>query len=266
MIGRAAANGVLATGGVVKANHVAAGGRLTPAHVPPNGRRAAEHAHEVGVLAAVHPPRSLEARPRVAAAPSDAAVGGAVHDILASGQTASALIHRRLVNVATALQVAGDLDVADEAAVELDATPGGAVIGVSDVEGAAANVKVVVGDVHPPVMRAGWVVVHPHALAVIRPAAMRAGPCGPSDTVGRGPQADALAAAAGCQVARKPHVQLRVVHHVRVTEVGAVTGAEGLAGVPGGPIIGRVGQAAEAAARSATVVVVDNPGVVRAAP
>src|SRR5439155_15812207 len=106
-----------------------------------------------------------------------------------------------------------------EAGVKLDSGPGGAVVGVDDVEGAAPNVEVIVGNVHPPVEWAGQIVVHPHALAVIRAAVVRARAGCPGDAVGGGPQADALAAAAGRQVAGEPHAQARVVHHDRVAEV-----------------------------------------------
>ena len=78
--------------------------------------------------------------------------------------------------------------------------------------------------------------------------------------------ADALAAAAGCQVASKPHVQVLVVNHDGVTEVCAVAGAEGLACVPSGPPVGGVGEAAVAARRCAAVVVIDDAGVIGAAP
>ncbi|PYL51361.1 MAG: hypothetical protein DMF33_10810 [Verrucomicrobia bacterium] len=208
----------------------------------------------------------MEGRASVAAGPADAAVGRAVHHILARGQAAAALVHRRHVNPATALQVAGDLDVADEAGVELDSGPGGAVVRVGDVEGAAANVKVVIGNVHSSVEGAGRVVIHPHRLTVVIPAVVGACAGAPSDAVGGGPQADALAATAGRKVAGEPHAQARIVHHYRVAEVGAVAATQRLAGVPRGPIIGRIREAAVTAARSAAVVVVDDPGVVGAAP
>ena len=73
------------------------------------------------VAVKLHARAPCSAGPSVDARPSDAAVGRAVHDVLAGGQAAAALVHRRHVNPATALQVACDLDVADEAGVELDA-------------------------------------------------------------------------------------------------------------------------------------------------
>ncbi|PYI48437.1 MAG: hypothetical protein DMF11_03520 [Verrucomicrobia bacterium] len=164
------------------------------------------------------------------------------------------------------MQVAGNLDVADEAGVELRLRPCGAVVGVSDIECAAPDVEVIVGNVHPPVEGAGRVVVHPHRLAVVAAAVVRAGAGGPSDAVGRGPHANALAAAAGRQVAREPDAQARIVHHDGVAVVGAVAGAEGLARLPCGSVIGRVGETGVAAAGSAAVVVVDDPGIVRSAP
>src|SRR5262249_28238244 len=148
VVGRAAANHVLAAGGIVEADHVAVGRWLAPAHVPPN------RAEGEGEGAAGGAARSLEARPGVAAGPGHAAVSRAVHDVLAGAQAAGTLVHRRHVNPATALQVAGDLDVADKAGIELDGGPSRAVIGVNDVERAAPDGKVVVGDVHPPVEQA----------------------------------------------------------------------------------------------------------------
>ncbi len=164
------------------------------------------------------------------------------------------------------MRVAGDLDVADEAGIKLDRSPGGTVVGVHDVEGAAPDVKVVVGDVHPPVERAGRIVVHPHALTVILAAVVGARAGSPGDAVGGCPEADALAAAASRQVAGEPRVQRGIVHHDGVAEVGALAGAEGLASMPSRAVIGRIRQAAVTAARSATVVVVDDPGVVGPAP
>ncbi len=137
------------------------------------------------------------------------------------------------------MQVAGDLNVANEAGVELHWRPSGTVVGVNDVECAATDVEVVIGNVHPPVVRAGWVVIHPHARAVVGRAVVRARTGGPGDAIRRSPQANALGSAAGRhQVAGKPHAQVRVVHHDRVAQVGAVAGAKGQAGVPGGSVIG----------------------------
>ena len=115
-------------------------------------------------------------------------------------------------------------------------------------------------------MRAGRVIVHPHRLAIAAAGVVRARAGSPGDAVGRCPQAHTLAAAAGRQIAGEPHAQVRVVHDDRVAEVGAMPATKRLTGVPGNPVIGRVGEAAVAAARSAAVVVVDDPGVVGAAP
>ena len=149
----------------------------------------------------------MEGRPGVDAGPSDAAVGRAVHHVLPGGQATAAFVHRRHVNPATALQVAGDLDVAEEAGVEWTGRPSGAVVGVDDVECAAVDGEVVVGDIHPPVEGAGRVVVDPHALAVVADAVVGARSGSPGNAVRRGPEADALAAAAGRQVAGEPHTQ-----------------------------------------------------------
>src|SRR5438552_8794764 len=211
-------------------------------------------------------PGALQRRAHVYTRPADAAVGRAVHHVLPRGQAAAAFVHRCYVDPATSLQITGDLDVADEAGVELDNGPGGAVVGIGNVEGATIDGEIVVGDVHSPVEGAGRVVVHPHRLAVVTGAVVRAGPGGPTDAVGRSPHADALAAAAGRQVAREPRVESGVVHHDRIAEVGAVAGAEGLAGVPADPVIGRIGKAAVATAGSAAVVVVNDPSVVGSAP
>src|SRR4029077_13446919 len=141
-----------------------------------------------------------------------------------------------------------------------------AVVGVDHVQRAVVDGEIVVGNVHSPVERAGRVVIHPHTLAVVVGAAVGTGPGAPGDAVSGRPQADALAAAPGRQVAGEPHAQARVVHHDRVAEVSPVAGTERLASVPGGPVISGVGEAAVAAVRSAAVVVVDDPGVVGAAP
>jgi|SRR5262249_3021813 len=106
-------------------------------------------------------PRRLEARAGVDAGPANAAVGRPVHDVLAGRQTTAAFVHRRLVNPGTALQVAGDLDVANEAGDELHLRPGGAVVGVDDVSRATADIIVVVRNVHPAVEGVNRVVVHP---------------------------------------------------------------------------------------------------------
>src|SRR5438876_5183139 len=110
-----------------------------------------------GEVAGSCTPRALERRAYVYTRPANTAVSRAVHHVLARGQAATALVHRCHVNPATALQIAGDLDVADEAGVKLDSGPGGAVVGVDDVEGAAPNVEVIVGNVHPPVEWAGQI-------------------------------------------------------------------------------------------------------------
>jgi hypothetical protein len=181
VVGRISAIHNLATGGVVKADHAAVDRRLTPAHVPPNASVAVvEHAREiVGISSA----RSLKARPGVGARPSDTTIGRAVHDILAEGETAAALVHRRYVNTATALQVTGDLNIADEGSIELHRRPSGAVIRVRDVQCAAPHTDVVVRDVHSPVEGTGCVVIHPHTLAIIIGAVVRARASGPGDAI-----------------------------------------------------------------------------------
>ncbi|PYJ53680.1 MAG: hypothetical protein DME82_13345 [Verrucomicrobia bacterium] len=254
---------------VVEADEVAVSHRLAPAHVPPLRDRGVEHADEVGVLSAVLTPRRGERPADGGAGPGDAAVGRAVHHVLASGQPAALLVHRRHIYPATVLQVTGDLDVADEAGVECDRRrPNGAVIGVNYLQRPAADGEVVKRYVHAPEVGAGRVVVHPHRLAVARAGREvgRARAGDPGDAVDRSPQTDALAAAAGRQVASEPQIERGVVHHDRVTEVSPVTGTERLARMPGGPVIGRIREPAIAAAGSAAVVVVDHAGVVGAAP
>jgi len=56
---------------------------------------------------------------------------------------------------------------------------------------------------------------------------MSAARCGPGLTARGTPHSEAKTAAAGDQVAPKPHAQLRVVDHKRVAIVGAMAGAEG---------------------------------------
>src|SRR5262249_45056762 len=140
------------------------------------------------------------------------------------------------------------------------------VVGVDDVKRATVDCIVVIGNVHPTVEGARRVVVHPHTLTVVAGAVVGAGPRGPSDAIRRRPHADALTATAGRQVASEPQTQARVVYDDRIPKVGAVAGAQRLAGVPCGPVIGRVREAGVATARSATVVVVNDPGIIGAAP
>src|SRR6266478_9298078 len=184
MVSGAGADGVAAgaTGCPVEEDIAAVCSRLAPTHMPPDGREGQSK------VAGSCTPGALQRRAYVYTRPANTAVGRAVHHVLARGQAATALVHRCHVNPATALQVARDLNVADEAGVELDSGPGGAVVGVDDVECAAPDVEVVVGNVHPPVEGAGRVVVHPHALAVIAAAVVSARAGCPSDAVGGGPQ------------------------------------------------------------------------------
>src|SRR6266478_6251295 len=179
MVSGAGADGVAAgaTGCPVEEDVATVCSRLAPTHMPPDGREGQSK------VAGSCTPGALQRRAYVYTRPANTAVGRAVHHVLARGQAATALVHRCHVNPATALQVARDLDVADEAGVELDEGPGGAVIGVGHVEGAAADSEIIVGDVHPPVMRAGRIIIHPHALAVVLGAVVRAGPDGPGDAV-----------------------------------------------------------------------------------
>ena len=262
VVGRAGASHVLAALGIVQADEVAVGHRLAPAHVPPVVR--AEHAGKVGAPSTDRTPWRLECRANVGAGPGGAAVCRAVHDVLAQVELAATLNHRRHIHPATVLQVTGDLDVADKAAVDGDRRrPNGAVIGVNYLQRPAADAEVVKRYVHAPEVGAGRVVIHPHRLAVAGATTEvgRARAGDPGDTVERGPQADALAAAAGRQVASEPQIERGVVHHDRVTEVGAVAGTELLARGPGGAAVGRRGDAAIASARSAAVIVVDHTGV-----
>src|SRR4029077_20553223 len=131
-------------------------------------------------------------------------------------------------------QIAGDLVVAGFGGANLHwRAPSNSVVRVNHLQAADITAQagiVVPGDVHPPVVGAGRVVVHPHRLAVVGAAAVGAPGRDPGDAVGRAPHAAALAAAAGRQVAGEPHAQVCVVHHDRVAKVGAMAGAKGLAG------------------------------------
>ena len=92
--------------------------------------------------------------------PSGTAVCRAVHHVLAARQPAALLVHRRHVDPATALQVAGDLHVAREGGGECyRRRPGSAVVGVDYLQCSTANREVVKGHVHAPVVGAGRVVV-----------------------------------------------------------------------------------------------------------
>ena len=210
----------------------------------------------------------MESRPGVDAGPADAAIGRAVHHVLANGETATAFVHCCHVNTATALQVACDLDVTDEAGVELHSRPGGAVVGVNDIQCTAPDGEIVVGNVHPPPEWADRVVIDPHALAVIAGAAVGTRTRGPGDTVSGCPEPDALPAAACRQIAGEPHPEASVVDDNRIAVVSAVAGAERTRVKPGeaGSVVGRIRQALKTAGRPWRGIVIDDPGVVRAAP
>src|SRR6266513_152321 len=113
MVSGTGADGVAAgaAGCPVKEDVAAIGSRLAPTHMPPD---AGEGESKV---AGSCTPGALQRRAHVYTRPSDTAVGRAVHHILARGQAATALVHRRYVNPATALRVARDLDVADKTGV-----------------------------------------------------------------------------------------------------------------------------------------------------
>src|SRR5438128_2092409 len=68
------------------------------------------------------------------------------------------------------------------------------------------------------------------------------------NAVGRGPEADSLAAAARNDIAREPGPQAAVIRHYRVSIVGAVARYERCGQHPAesGPAVGRVGYACEA--------------------
>src|SRR6476660_7971281 len=130
MVSGTGADGVAtrAAGCPVEEDVAAIGSRLAPTHMPPDAGEGE------GKVAGSCTPGALQRRTHIYTGPADAAVGRAVHHILAGGQAAATLVHRRYVNPATALQVAGDLDVADKTGVELHDGPSGAVVGVDDVE------------------------------------------------------------------------------------------------------------------------------------
>ena len=158
---------------------------------------------------------------------------------------------------------AGDLHVADKATVEsLRRGPAYAVVGGGDLKGPAAHVEVVKRDVHAAVCRAEGVVVHPHRLAIVARVVMSAGPRSPGDAIGRGPQANALAAATGYQVAGEPLVQLGIEHHDRIAIVCAMPALERWRQRfrPGRAAIGGIGRTGIVV--SVMVVVVGDHGMV----
>src|SRR6266853_1955023 len=115
MVSGAGADGVAAgaTGCPVEEDVAAVCSRLAPTHMPPDGREGQSK------VAGSCTPGALQRRAYVYTRPANTAVGRAVHHVLARGQAATALVHRCHVNPATALQVAGNLYVADETGVEL---------------------------------------------------------------------------------------------------------------------------------------------------
>ena len=78
-----------------------------------------------------------------------------------------------------------------------------------------------------PVEGAGGVVVDTARLAVVAAAVVRAGAGRPGDAVGRGPDAHALAAAAGGEEDGDPLRMRLVVDDDRVAEAGAVARQNG---------------------------------------
>src|SRR6266436_1792550 len=98
------------------------------------------------------------------------------------GETTAVFVHGGDVNYSVARHVTGDLDVPDEAAVQLTKIgPSQAVIGgIADTQGTTTNSEVVPGNVHPPVERRGWIIVGPTRFTVGRGLVINAemGPTG----------------------------------------------------------------------------------------
>ena len=149
--------------------------------------------------------------------PTVAPVRGSEDEIrIVVRKTAAAFIHPGDVHVACS-QVAGDLDVADKwgAARDLSSIrPGNTVIGlVTNEESSAANIKVVLGSVHPAVERRRWVVIRPTRFSIVLGVSVNAVMC-PAIRVSRSGSlipSKALAAAAAVEPNGKPSPRWAVV-------------------------------------------------------
>ena len=197
-------------------------GRLTPAGLAPDRRDRREVASPAGRAAGDREGRAHRRR-----SPAGAAVGRAVHVVALPGVAcfAAVLVLRDEEHDAFGVGAAGQLDVAPEARVHSHGrAPAGSVVGVGDLQRAPAAGEVVERDVHPPVVGAFGVVVDPHRLTVVGRAFVDAGADAPGFRARRGPKPDALAPAAGGQIAREPLFQLLVVDDDRVAVVGPMAG------------------------------------------
>src|SRR5580704_12838099 len=257
--------GSLSLTGIHVVNNVArTDTRLAPAHVAPDGCNISE----VGVGRAGSVPRGIEARTHRGRSPCHAAIDGAEHDVLTAAESTAALIHASHENRAgitsarrrCANRRARDLNVADKGIRVADGHrgPGGAVVGVHQLQRTNADLVVAEGDVHAAILLAVRVVIDPQGLTVVSSAVVRAGTCGPVDAVGRGPQTDTLTAATGGKVAGKPLVELRIEDDDRIAVVGSVSiskrGRKDLG--EGGATVGGVGSARIVV--TVVIVVVDN--------
>src|SRR5262249_1121594 len=126
------------------------------------------------------------------------------------GEATATFIHTSNVNIACG-EVAGDLDIAGEWSSARDLSgirPVDTVVSrVANEEGAAANIKVVPGSVHPTVEGRRWVVISPARLSIILTVAVNAIEMGPAIRVPWScglVAAKALAAAATVQPNREP--------------------------------------------------------------
>jgi hypothetical protein len=133
------------------------------------------------------------------------------------GKPPPTFVHAGDVNDPVARKVTGDLNIADEwdAAGYLDGSPSGTVIRKTYEEGAAPDVKVVPGNIHPPKVRAGRVVVGPARLAVVGGVVVN-GEMGPAIGI-RGSRclvpAEALTAGRGVEPHRIPGGIWLVIHN-----------------------------------------------------
>src|SRR5205807_4271767 len=102
--------------------------------------------------------------------PGVAAISGPEEEIGSGGEAPASFVHAGDVHVARG-QVAGNLDVADEwgASGQLACVgPSETVVSrVADEEGAAPDIEVVPGCVHPPIKRRGRIVVCPARFPVV---------------------------------------------------------------------------------------------------
>ena len=233
-------------GGINEANYMVVRGRLTPAHVPP----VSGVIIHTGEIAGIGTVGACERGTGVGVGPGVAAVGRPVDEVVTiEVAVATILVHGSDVHVARYL-VAGDLDVADERAVDrYRGVPTSAVITrVGDEErpgSRAPDIKIVPGKIHPPEKGRGWVIICPARFSVVLGVGVNAemGPASRRGVPGSAGlvAAQALGAAAGIEPQGEPGAAWLVIQNNRVafsTREGALTADVGEASERGAAVSG----------------------------